>query len=278
MSDLIAPVKDGKLQDVETSENKKKKEKNIAGGELGKEEFLQLLVTQMQYQDPLEPNKDTDYISQLAQFSSLEQMQNLNTTMSNSAALGYVGQTVKVTHEDSSGNVNEVRGEVEYVKVQNGTAYVSIDGRLYKADEVTEVLDAVYIAKQKAPTVEETVLSYSHTDPASQKIMLDLGKDDGAATAVAVAINDKVIDSAYLDYDTENKILSIHKDAFAYLDAGKYELTLAFNDRLNTTVNDKVTLTVSGIKPEKQPEPPTKEPEESEVTDKEEETKKEDAS
>lgn len=270
MSELIAPVKNGKLQDVETSENKKKKEKNIAGGELGKEEFLKLLVTQMQYQDPLEPNKDTDYISQLAQFSSLEQMQNLNTTMSNSAALGYVGQTVKVSHEDSSGNVNEVRGEVEFVKVQNGTAYVSIDGRLYKADEVIEVLDSLYIAKQKAPTVEETALSFSHTDPASQKIKVDLGKDDGAATAVAVAINDKLIDSAYLDYDTESKMLSIHRDAFAYLDAGRYELTLAFNDKLNTTVSDRVSLTVSGIKPEIQPEPPKKEDETPEVESKDE--------
>jgi len=47
-------------------------------GELGKDEFLQLLVTQMRYQDPLEPVKDTEYIAQLAQFNSLEQMQNLN--------------------------------------------------------------------------------------------------------------------------------------------------------------------------------------------------------
>jgi len=47
-------------------------------GELGKDDFLQLLITQMRYQDPLEPVKDTEYIAQLAQFNSLEQMQNLN--------------------------------------------------------------------------------------------------------------------------------------------------------------------------------------------------------
>ena len=46
---------------------------------LGKDEFLGLLVTQMQYQDPLEPTNDTEFIAQMAQFSSLEQMQNLNT-------------------------------------------------------------------------------------------------------------------------------------------------------------------------------------------------------
>lgn len=47
-------------------------------GGLGKDSFLQLLITQMRYQDPLEPVKDTEYIAQLAQFNSLEQMQNLN--------------------------------------------------------------------------------------------------------------------------------------------------------------------------------------------------------
>jgi len=48
------------------------------GEGLGKNSFLQLLITQMRYQDPLEPVKDTEYIAQLAQFNSLEQMQNLN--------------------------------------------------------------------------------------------------------------------------------------------------------------------------------------------------------
>jgi len=52
--------------------------------ELGKDEFLQLLVTQLKYQDPLEPMDNTEYISQLAQFSTLEYMGNMNTTMSNS--------------------------------------------------------------------------------------------------------------------------------------------------------------------------------------------------
>lgn len=45
---------------------------------LDKNAFLKLLVTQLQYQDPLNPMNDTDFIAQLAQFSSLEQMQNLN--------------------------------------------------------------------------------------------------------------------------------------------------------------------------------------------------------
>ena len=52
-----------------------------AGSALGKDAFLQLLVTQLKNQDPLSPTDNTQFVSQMAQFSSLESMQNLNTTV-----------------------------------------------------------------------------------------------------------------------------------------------------------------------------------------------------
>jgi flagellar basal-body rod modification protein FlgD len=61
--------------------------------EAGTEEFLQLLVTQLQNQDPLDPMDNTEFLSQMAQFSSLEQLININTTLEEIAAAGSTDQS-----------------------------------------------------------------------------------------------------------------------------------------------------------------------------------------
>jgi flagellar basal-body rod modification protein FlgD len=81
---------------------------------LGKDDFLNLLVTKMKYQDPLEPMKDEDFIAQLAQFSSLEQMANISDgidksnqwsylqmqSLNNVMASGFIGKEVKAEYSD----------------------------------------------------------------------------------------------------------------------------------------------------------------------------------
>ncbi len=71
---VIAQVKNGQLVE---SAAKTQEETKKANSSLDKDAFLQLLVAQMKYQDPLQPTSNTEYISQLATFSELEEMQNL---------------------------------------------------------------------------------------------------------------------------------------------------------------------------------------------------------
>src|SRR3954471_831202 len=61
--------------------NYQQSEKRTASSTLGKDDFLKLLMTQLQNQDPSNPMEDTEFIAQMAQFSTLEQITNMNSTM-----------------------------------------------------------------------------------------------------------------------------------------------------------------------------------------------------
>src|SRR3954447_4778607 len=78
-----------------------------AGGTPGKDDFLKLLVGQLQHQDPMEPANDTEFIGQMAQFSQLEQESNtaqstgeISAQLGRSGALGLIGHTVSFLDAD----------------------------------------------------------------------------------------------------------------------------------------------------------------------------------
>lgn len=137
---VAAIVEDGKITNATSTTNKKEK-----SSALGKDDFLQLLVAQMQYQDPLEPTSNTEYIAQYATFSEVEQIQNMSKSMDLSRASSLVGQTVQITSTDDNGRETTKMGKVDYVKYENGKAMVSIDEELYSLDDVTYVCDQDYL-------------------------------------------------------------------------------------------------------------------------------------
>lgn len=141
----IAYVEDGKIVESSSAESLAHASKKKSGSTVDKDQFLQLLVAQMKYQDPLEPTSNTEYISQYATFSELEQMQNMSASLELARASGLVGQTVIMEVEDSSGHTTVIRGNVDYVVYENGKAYLSINGDLYSMDDLDTLADQKYL-------------------------------------------------------------------------------------------------------------------------------------
>lgn len=142
---LVAPVENGKVVETE-SQNSLKNTSKTNGSNMDKDAFLQLLVAQMKYQDPLEPTSNTEFISQYAQFSQVEQMQNMAGSMDLSRASALVGQEVYIKTTTSAGETKYVQGKVDYVVYENGKAYLSINESLYSLDDLDSVVDKEYQA------------------------------------------------------------------------------------------------------------------------------------
>ena len=141
---LVAPVENGKIVETASQTSVKKSTKASNSG-MDKEAFLQLLVAQMKYQDPLEPTSNTEYISQYAQFSQVEQMQNMSSSMDLQRASSLVGKEVYIKTTTSSGETKLVQGRVDYVSYENNKAYLYINEKKYSIDDLDSIVDANYL-------------------------------------------------------------------------------------------------------------------------------------
>jgi flagellar basal-body rod modification protein FlgD len=109
---------------------------------LGQDAFLQILITQLANQNPLEPVSDTDFIAQLAQFSSLEQVQALNSSFATGQAYALTGKYVYVTAFSETGQPEMLYGKVDSVVKKDGVDYVVMGDKMYPASQVSGVLDS----------------------------------------------------------------------------------------------------------------------------------------
>jgi len=113
----------------------------VASNGLGKDDFLKILITQLQHQDPTAPLEDKEFISQMAQFSSLEQMTNLSANfqklqglLASSEASGILGKQVLIQDGD-----NIVTGMVREV-VRGDVPLVGVNGKYYDFNQVSSVI------------------------------------------------------------------------------------------------------------------------------------------
>lgn len=130
----------------------KENESKISGrdttDELGKDDFLNLLVTSLRFQDPLNPTDDKEFIAQLAQFSALEQMQNLNTSFTATRAYSLIGKSILAHVKDpSTGEVTEVSGDVTSVTYSGGKYYVVVRGKEVPVEDIIEVAEGAYASQ-----------------------------------------------------------------------------------------------------------------------------------
>lgn len=146
---VVQKVEDGKFVESNSAASLAKEKRKTSNDSLDKDAFLQLLVAQMKYQDPLEPTSNTEYISQYATFSELEQMQNMSASMDLFRASSLVGQTVLLKVTDGSGRTTDVQGNVDYVHYEKNKAYLSINGELYSMDDLSTVADPTYLEAYK---------------------------------------------------------------------------------------------------------------------------------
>jgi len=109
--------------------------------EMDKDAFMKILVMQLSNQNPLEPSSDTEFIAQLAQFSILEQMQNLNTTFSASQSFSLVGKYVYIENEAEGAGAELIFGKVDGVIKQDGIDYLLIGDEKYNAASVVGVIN-----------------------------------------------------------------------------------------------------------------------------------------
>ncbi len=181
--------------------------KKVAEGEstaLGKDSFLKLLVTQLQYQDPSNPMDNSEFISQMAQFSSLEQMQNVAASIDSLTSItqqsqliqfnSFVGKTISYSVEtdqyDADGKIIVESGssKVNSVKYDGQSAkFVLENGKTVSAANISEVQDstASNTTNRTTSLVEASMLigknvTYTTSDGTSvQATVQSVSKKDG---------------------------------------------------------------------------------------------------
>ena len=127
-----------------------------AKNKLGKDDFLKLMIAQMRNQNPMEPQKDTEFIAQLAQFSQLEGIDKLNTTVNSLLSMqgltqgaNLIGKSV-VYDKDAAGN--SASGTVDSVKANNGQIQLIIGANTVNLSQIRSVAASTSASSATGPS------------------------------------------------------------------------------------------------------------------------------
>ena len=177
--------------------------------ELGKDEFLQLLMVQLSSQDPLSPMSDTDFIAQMAQFSSLEQMNQMNNTMTMNNAYSLIGKNISYVHPTSG---KEILGKVSTVFSVNGSP------RLQVGDHVITLSDVISIYDEKLFNLESAYNMVGKNVTFSETVTTSVPKLDEEGNAVKDEDGNDVMEEKETTTEYSGKVISaFNKDGLPFL-------------------------------------------------------------
>jgi flagellar basal-body rod modification protein FlgD len=126
-----------------------------ANSTLNQADFLKLLVTQMTSQDPLNPESDTDFAAQLAQFSSLQEATSMAGNMAAMQASALIGATVEVASTTNGGQ--DTTGVVTGVDMSSGSPEIQVNGQLYALSQILSITPTqTATTTATSPTASET--------------------------------------------------------------------------------------------------------------------------
>ncbi len=194
---LMAHMVDGKLETSTLSANSLANDKKTSNSNMNKDAFLQLLVAEMQYQDPLEPTSNTEYISQFATFSQVESLGNMEDTLALQSSYDLVGKEVIMKVTDRAGESTYKSGMVDFVYIEAGKPYLSIDGELYSLDDLDTVIDAEYLsaynkvmdwASELSKIPKPTLITLEHKDAIEKLQKIYEGMNDYELSFIATDV------------------------------------------------------------------------------------------
>lgn len=107
--------------------------------DLNIDDFFALMAAQLQNQSMDSTVDNSQFIAQMAQFASLSQISELNSTTQSSTAVSLLGKTVSVSQTDSSGISKIVVGAVEQISYKEGEPYIYVDGGYYKLADIIDI-------------------------------------------------------------------------------------------------------------------------------------------
>ena len=160
------------------------KDSRTVNKELGKEQFLQILITQLANQDPTEPMDNAAMIAQMAQFSALEAMNNMSASFAQTQTYGMIGKVVVGSIQDSTGAKYEVFGVVDGAGVLNGKPYVKIGEATVFLENVDSVFD------REALTGNTDLLTAANM--VGKYVRIDISDKEGNVTPLTGRV-DKII-------------------------------------------------------------------------------------